>query len=100
MTPYVIIPLQLISNIDQWIKIIIPLDSLKFLDKPVIWLWDPISQDAYPENYKYIREYSFRTLANLYGTIQVINAETYDLRLCQEKQYPTELLSLQSLNIS
>jgi hypothetical protein len=86
MTPYVIIPLQLINNINQWIKIIIPLDSHKLLDKPTIWLWDTISQDAYPENFKYIPEYGFRTLANLYGPIEIINAETYDLRLCQKEQ--------------
>ena len=67
---YVVIPIQVVDS-TEWIKIIVPLDTLHMFNKTV-WRWWLRDNDAFPEGFvqsQNMHKHSFRMQTRLFGAI-------------------------------
>ena len=86
MLSYVAVPMEILNEPNNWIKIIIPLEALHIIEK-ANWRWSREVNDAYPVGFSNIQAYSFRLAARLFSNIKVINENTLDLRDYEDDIY-------------
>jgi hypothetical protein len=79
MLSYVVVPMEILNEPNNWIKIVIPIDALHIVNK-MKWLWAREVNDAYPVGFGNIQAYSFRIAARLFSNVKIIDENTLDLR--------------------